>query len=234
MPADGFLGEDKWHDDVIRVVVCDDHALLRRRLIVLLEEQSDIDVLAEAADGEHAIALSREHAPDVVIVGMRVEHIGGPRTAAGIREVAPSAHVVVLVAQDDEHEAVRALKAGVTGFINREAVAQSTTVVRAVSAGIVALPPLVVQLVLDEYAALAQLAPVTEPTHVEPPSLSERERAVLEQLAAGKTYAAAGQAVGIKDFTAKNACANAIEKLYRHARTEAVLYAVSERLLTRK
>jgi DNA-binding NarL/FixJ family response regulator len=223
---------DKWHDDVIRVVVCDDHALLRRRLIMELEAQPDIDVMAEAADGEHAIALCRELAPDVAIVGMRVEHIGGPRTAAGIREVAGGAHVVVLVAQDDAREAVRAIKAGVTGFINRDAIEQSTTVVRAVSAGIVALPPLIVQRVLDEYTFLGR--PAATKSSTPPPTISERERAILEQLAAGKTYAASGESVGVKDFTAKNLTANAVEKLYLHARTEAVMYAVGERLFAKK
>jgi DNA-binding NarL/FixJ family response regulator len=229
MSSETYLGVDKWHDDVIRVVVCDDHALLRRRLVMELESQPDIDVMAEAADGEHAIALCRELAPDVAVVGMRVEHIGGPRTAAGIREVAGGAHVVVLVAQDDAREAVRAIKAGVTGFINRDAIEQATTVVRAVSAGIVALPPLVVQRVLDEYLSLAGQEPTPEHP-LRAPTISDREQAILEQLAGGKTYAASGASVGVKDFTAKNLTANAVEKLYRHARTEAVMYAVRERL----
>jgi len=238
MSSENAFGTDKWHDDVIRVVVCDDHALLRRRLLIELESQSDIDVLAEAADGEHAIALCRELAPDVAIVGMRVEHIGGPRTAAGIREVAGGAHVVVLVAHDDAREAVRAIKAGVTGFINRDAIEQSTTVVRAVSAGIVALPPLVVQRVLDEYENLGRQAPTSPAsagaaTPLPPPVITEREAAILEQLAAGKTYAASGESVGVRDFTAKNLTANAVEKLYRHARTEAVMYAVGERLFAK-
>lgn len=223
---------NKWHDDVIRVVVCDDHALLRRRLVILLEDEPDIDVMGEASDGDQSIALSRELAPDVVVVGMRIENIGGPRTAAGIREVVPAAHVVMLVTPDDETESMRAIKAGTTGFLHREVIEQAAAVVRAVSAGIVVLPPAVVQRVLDEYESLGRQAGSVQ-QQLEPPAIDERERAVLTELAKGATYGAAAEACGLAGHTVKNLAANTIEKLYRHARTEAVLYAVGERFFQR-
>lgn len=225
---------DKWHDDIVRVVVCDDHALLRRRLIVTLEADPDIDVLAEAADGEHGIAVCRDVAPDVVVVGARIEHIGGPRTAAGIREVNPGARVVMLVNQEDEAESVRAIKAGATGFINRDAVGHAPTVVKAVSAGVAALPPLVARRIIDDYESHARAAGAAGPAQLDRPDLSDRELTVLEYLASAKTYALAADALGVLEFTAKNLAANAVDKLYRHARTEAVMYAVGERLFSKK
>ncbi len=224
----GFLGDDKWHDDMIRVIVCDDAALLRRRIVVQLEAESDIDVMAETADGEHAINVSRELAPDVVIVGMRIG-LGGPRTAAGIREVVPSAHVVMLTTHEDEIEAVRAIKAGATGFLNRDGYQHAAAVVRAVSAGVVALPPLVAQGVLAEYQALHDGGGATL-RGLEVPELTERERAVITTLAKGQPYAVVVEELGLGDHTVRNLAANAVEKLHRYARTEAVAYAVGERL----
>lgn len=213
---------------MIRVVVCDDAALLRRRIVVVLEAEPDIDVMAEAADGDHAITVCRELAPDVVILGMRIEP-GGPRTAAGIREVVPSAHVIMLATHEDEKEAVRAIKAGATGFLSRDSYEQSATVVRAVSSGIVALPPLVAQGVLAEFEALAHPDSAISPV-LEVPQITDRERTVLEKLAVGLSYAAAAEALQVGDHTVRNLAANAVEKMYRFARTEAVLYAVGERL----
>lgn len=224
---DGFLGDDKWHDDMIRVVLCDDAALLRRRIVVQLEAESDIDVMAETADGEHVINVSRELAPDVVIVGMRID-LGGPRTAAGIREVVPSAHVVMLTSLEDEIEAVRAIKAGATGFLNRDGYQHAAAVVRAVSAGVVALPPLVAQGILAEYRVLAESG--ASVPGLEVPVLADRERAVLNTLAKGQPYAVVVAELGLGDHSVRNLAANAVEKLHRYARTEAVAYAVGERL----
>lgn len=220
-----FVDPGRWHDDMITVVVCDDHAQLRRRLLVMLEREPDIDVIGEAAEGEQGIAACRDLAPDVVIVGMRVERIGGPRTSAGLRELVPVAHVVMLVTPEDVTDAVRALKAGATGFINREVLDQAPSVVRAVSAGVAALPPLVAGDLLRELST-------TDPVSAGDldPGLSPTEVALLEHLASGQSYAAAARAIGIADFTAKNLAANIIERLYRAARADAVVYAVHEQL----
>ncbi len=227
-----LFGDDKWDDDIISIVVCEDHAMMRRRLVVGLESHADLEVMAEAADGAHAIALCRAFVPDLAIIGMRVEHIGGPSTAAGIREVSPNTKVVVLIAAEDETEAVLALKAGASGFVSRDGIEHTARVVRAVCAGVVALPPLVVQRVLEEYNRLA-LGAERAGDGVGPPVLTDRERTVLEHLAGGQTYATAGTSLGVKDFTARNLAANAIEKLARHARVEAVAYAVQERRAAR-
>lgn len=225
----GFFGTDKWHDDVVRVVVVDDHALLRRRLLIQLEEQPDLDVIAEAGDGEQAIALCRGLAPDVVVVGMRVERIGGPRTAAGIREVVPSAHLVMLVSADDEADSVRAINAGAAGFVNREGIERAPAVVRAVAGGMAVLPPAVAERVLAEYHSLGRQAGSVQ-QRITPPTLDEREAQLLRHLADGATVVTAADAVGVAAGTAKNLLTNAVEKLYRHARTESVLAAAGDRV----
>jgi DNA-binding NarL/FixJ family response regulator len=216
-----FVDRGRWHDDMITVVVCDDHAQLRRRLLVMLEGEPDIDVIGEAAEGEQGIATCRDLAPDVVIVGMRVESIGGPRTSAGLRELVPVAHVVMLVTPEDVTDAVRAIKAGATGFINREVLDQAPSVVRAVSAGVAALPPLVAGDLLRELTAEADGG--------DPPA-TPVELSLLEHLASGQSYAAAARALGVADFTAKNLAANLVERLYRVARADAVQFAVGSQL----
>lgn len=220
-----FVDRDRWHDDMITVVVCDDHAQLRRRLLVMLEREPDIEVIGEAAEGEQGIAVCRDLAPDVVIVGMRVETIGGSRTSAGLRELVPVAHVVMLVTPEDVVDAIRAVKAGATGFINREVLDQAPSVVRAVSAGVAALPPLVAGDLLRELAPDGSAVSGDAATAV-----SALEISLLEHLASGQSYAAAARAIGIADYTAKNLVANLVERQYRAARADAVHLAVEARL----
>jgi len=231
-PAAGpgsFVERGRWHDDMISVVVCDDHAQLRRRLLVMLEQEPDIDVIGEAADGEQGIATCRDLAPDVVIVGMRIESIGGPRTSAGLRELVPVAQVVMLVTPEDVADAVRAIKAGVTGFINREVLDQAPSVVRAVSSGIAALPPLVAGDLLRELAPTGRAVDHGRGTAAAP-EISAVEIGLLEHLASGQSYAAAARALGVGDFTARNLAANLVERLYRTSRAEAVVYAVQDQV----
>jgi DNA-binding NarL/FixJ family response regulator len=218
-----FVDRGRWHDDMITVVVCDDHAQLRRKLLVMLEREPDIEVIGEAAEGEQGIATCRDLAPDVVIVGMRVESIGGPRTSAGLRELVPVAQVVMLVTPEDVSDAVRAIKAGATGFINREVLDQAPSVVRAVSAGVAALPPLVAGDLLRELAETGDVARLDPPLSTVGPSL-------LEHLASGQSYAAAARALGIADHTAKNIAANLVERLYQAERADAVRLAVESQL----
>ncbi len=222
-----FVEPGRWHNDMITVVVCDDHALLRRRLLVMLEREPDIEVIGEAADGEHGIAVCRDLAPDLVIVGMRVDNIGGPRTSAGLRELVPVTHVVMLVTPEDVTDSVRAIKAGATGFINREVLDQAPSVVRAVSAGVAALPPLVAGDLLRELASVT--GPPGEALTGDA-TVAAREISLLEHLAAGQSYAAAARVLGITDSTAKNLVANRMERLYQASRDDAVQYAVHDRL----
>jgi DNA-binding NarL/FixJ family response regulator len=120
-----------------------------------------------------------------VIIGMRVEP-GGARSAAGIREVAPSAHVVMLTTHEDERDSVRAVKAGATGFLGREHAEDAPQLIRAVSAGIVALPPLVAQALLAEFDTLTVNAGAVDP-RLPSPAITARVRAVLKLAVARPT-----------------------------------------------
>lgn len=207
MTGDSLL-DGTWRDDVLRVVVCDDHALMRRRLVVTLEADPDIAVVAEAIDSQHVVEVARRATPDCVVLGLKVEPGGALAAARELRAVAPGARLVVVVSTNDEAEAVQAVMAGVTGIITRESLEQTVAVVRAVASGVVAVPPLVARLLIDEMARITAEGPGL--------GITERERAVLEHLAAGHSYATAATALRMPDHTAKNLAANAIEKLVRH------------------
>jgi DNA-binding NarL/FixJ family response regulator len=230
--GDRFTGQSKWRDDVIRVVVCDDHALVRRRLVILLDGSPDISVLAEAADGERAVSLCRDLTPDVVIVGMHVEASGGPATAAAVREASPGARVAMLVARREEQDSVRSLKAGATGFVTREVIEVAPEVVRAVRQGRVIAPAMVIRRVLEEYVRLGRPS-LSTLRLLEPPAIDPREQQILERLALGRSHSETAAELGLPEGITWNLAANAIEKLYRHARNEGVLGGAGERFESR-
>jgi two-component system response regulator DesR len=204
--TDSLVDTSKWRDDVIRVVVCEDQALRRRRLIVALEGTDDIDVVAEAAESVQAVDVCTDHAPDVALVAMDLAGAAGPGTAAAMRAQVPACRIVMLLSPGEVGEAVDAIRAGATGFISRDGEQQAPAVLRAVCAGTAALPPLVSQLLLEDIDRVGDASGAFT---------GGRDRVVLEHLAAGRSYAAAAQTLGVADFTAKNLLADGLERLAR-------------------
>src|SRR5688572_17117976 len=101
--------------DAIRVLVCDDHALFRRGLVLVLESEDDLQVVGEAADGEEAIRRAVDLAPDVVLMDVRMPRVGGIEATRAITEAVPSTKVVILTVSDDEVHLSDAVKAGAAG-----------------------------------------------------------------------------------------------------------------------
>jgi DNA-binding NarL/FixJ family response regulator len=205
-------------DQVIRAVVGEDHSPLRRRVILAVEEDPRIVVVAEAGDSTRLAAVCRDERPDCVLVGTTIEPLGGPDTVALVHAEAPRASVVVVGSYTDDSETVTALRAGATGFVNRDALAQAPAVVRAVTSGVVALPPLVARLVVDELTGgTAGPRPEPAPAPAERGSTGAGPAAdglqVLEHLAAGRTYGAAADALGIDPATAKHLAAATVARL---------------------
>jgi len=137
---------------VVRVLVCDDYPLFRRRVMVALEATADVEVVAEAADNDLAVTLARSLVPDVVLLGMRLPHLGGVRAAADLRRAVPTAAIVMVVTPDDEQTIVPAIGAGATCFVLRDVVIdQGAAVARAAVAGRCLLLPAAAQAVLAAY-----------------------------------------------------------------------------------
>jgi DNA-binding NarL/FixJ family response regulator len=206
----------------IRVVLADDHAVVRKGIREFLEEEKDIAVVAEAADGEAALALVAEHGPDLAVLDIQMPGLSGIEVTRRIRAEHPHVRVLILTAYDDDPYIVALLQAGASGYILKTA--DSTELVRAVRAvyrGESALDPGVTQKVVQRLASGRPLG-ATGPVE----TLTERELEVLNRVAKGLTNKAIGQALGISDRTVQGHLANIYGKLQVGSRTEAVTEAL--------
>jgi DNA-binding NarL/FixJ family response regulator len=208
----------------IRLVLADDHAVVRKGICEFLEEDGDIVVVAEAADGQQAVALVAEYQPDIAVLDIQMPRITGIEATRRIKAEHPHVRVLILTAYDDDPYIFALLQAGASGYILKTA--DSSDLVRAVRAvyrGESALDPAVTQKVVQQLAAGR---PPGVQTTVE--SLTGREIEVLQHVAKGFTNKAIGQALGISDRTVQGHLANIYGKLGVGSRTEAVTEALKQ------
>ena len=119
--------------DAIRVMICDDHALFRRGLVMVLESEDGIEVVGEAEDGEQAIARVEDLAPDVVLMDVRMPRVSGIEATRAIAERMPAAKILMLTVSDEEEDLYDAIKAGATGYLLKEiSIEEVATAIRAV------------------------------------------------------------------------------------------------------
>ena len=214
----------------IRVLIADDQALFRRGLYVVLGTEEHIEVVAEAADGEEAIALAAELVPDVVLMDVRMPRINGIEAARRIRQDNPGTKVVMLTVSDDEEDLYEAVKAGANGYLLKEiSVEEVAKAIRVVVQGQSLISPTMASKLLTEFNNLARKA--EERQQYPTPTLTTRELEVLKLVAKGMSNREIADALYISENTVKNHVRNILEKLHLHSRMEAVIYAVRERLL---
>ena len=220
----------KWSESIVSVLVCDESAIERRRLMVALERSPEIEVIAEADDGEVVLAQIQENVPDVVWLDLRLSGLGAVRLAASILQVVPSVRVVVAAGPDDHDARRRAIRAGAVAVVGREQTgARAAEVTRRVAWGRCELEPADIQGVLATYDSFARQAGSVQ-QQVDPPILDERQRHVLELLAAERPPAEVAAEVGLPLATVENLVGDAVAKLHHHTRAEAVTYAVGAQL----
>jgi DNA-binding NarL/FixJ family response regulator len=223
-------GADARSSDDIRVMICDDHALFRRGLIMVLEAEDDIDVVAEAEDGEDAVEKAVEFVPDVVLMDVRMPGVDGIEATRRIAEKVPTAKILMLTVSDEEEDLYEAIKAGATGYLLKEvSIEEVAPAARAVVAGQSLISPSMASKLLGEFSNLAKRA--EERSSVPTPRLTERELEVLRLVAQGKSNREIAGDLYISENTVKNHVRNILEKLHLHTRMEAVMYAVREKLL---
>ncbi len=206
----------------IRVVLADDHAVVRKGIREFLDESGDIRVVAEAADGSQAVALVAEHQPDVAVLDVQMPGMTGIEATRHIKAEHPTVRVLILTAYDDDPYIFALLQAGASGYILKTA--DSSELIRAVRAvyrGESALDPAVAQRVVQQ---LTSGRPLGAQATVE--ALTEREVEVLRLAAKGLTNKAIGQSLGISDRTVQGHLANIYGKLGVGSRTEAVTEAL--------
>lgn len=210
----------------IRVLLADDHAVVRTGIRDFLQDEPDIEVVAEAADGLAAQRLIRQHLPDVAILDVRMPGATGIEVVQWLRAAGLPVRALMLTAFDDEPIATLALQAGAHGYVLKTADAEEIVdAVHTVAAGSIALDPLMAQkLALQVLKGGSTPASATLPFGIEP--LTDRERAVLVLVAAGLTNRAIGLQLVISDRTVQGHLANIFSKLQVASRTEAVTKAV--------
>jgi DNA-binding NarL/FixJ family response regulator len=216
--------------DAIRVMICDDHALFRRGLIMVLESEEGIEVVGEAEDGEEAVARVEDLAPDVVLMDVRMPRLSGIDATRKISEVVPAAKILMLTVSDEEDDLYDAIKAGATGYLLKEiSIEEVATAIRAVVSGQSLISPSMASKLLSEFTNLAKKA--DERQAVPSPRLTDRELEVLKLVAQGMSNREIATELYISENTVKNHVRNILEKLHLHSRMEAVVYAVREKLL---
>ncbi len=217
-------------EEQIRIVIADDHELFRRGLRMVLEEEDDIEVVAEAGDGEEAAELASESVPDVVVMDVRMPVLSGIEATERIKEELPTTKILMLTISDEEDDLYEAIKAGANGYLLKEiSIDEIGNAVRSVHGGQSLISPSMASKLLNEFAAMVKKE--EEKQHVPAPRLTPREMEVLEHVAKGMNNREIAKALFISENTVKNHVRNILEKLHLHSRMEAVVYAVRENLL---
>jgi DNA-binding NarL/FixJ family response regulator len=208
-------------DQPVRVVLADDHAVVRQGIRQFLETGSNITVVAEASDGLEAIKLIREHRPDVAVLDIQMPGQSGIEVTRRLRAERFPVGILILTAFDDEPYIRAVLQAGANGYVLKTADAQEIVeAVQAVNEGKSALDPAIARKLMAQMARPEAMA-----TRVEP--LTERELEVLRLAAKGYTNKAIGAQLSISDRTVQGHLAKIYDKLHSASRTEAVMRGVT-------
>jgi len=206
--------------DTIRVILADDHAVVRKGIRDFLTESTDIDVIAEASNGDEAIALIDQHRPDVAVLDIQMPKRSGIEVCRHIRAEQWPVGILILTAYDDDPYVLAVLQAGANGYVLKTADADELVrAVHDVHEGKSALDPNIARKLMTQLSSQAAARPVE--------SLTAREMDVLKLAARGYTNKAIAAQLSISDRTVQGHLANIFSKLHVATRTEAVMRAVS-------
>lgn len=218
---------------MIRVLLCDDHALMREGVKALLVREPDIEVVGEASDGLAAIREAERLKPDVILMDVAMPGLGGLEATLELRTRLPSARILVLTQYDDREYVHRFLRAGAAGYLLKKAVGgELLTAIRAVASGQSFLYPPIAAQVLEDYVLQktrgdGDARPGEDPYE----RLTAREKQVLKLIAEGNTSRKIGELLCISVKTVMGHRTNLMEKLDVHNQTELVRFAVAKGLI---
>jgi DNA-binding NarL/FixJ family response regulator/class 3 adenylate cyclase len=208
----------------IRVLLVDDHAVVRRGLRGFLELLKDFDVVGEAENGREGVAAADRLVPDVILMDLLMPEMGGLEAIGAIKQAHPEIEIVAVTSFIEEEKVTSALEAGASGYLLKDAEAEEVAqAIRAAYNGEVHLDPAVSRLLAQRLRARKDAQPV-EP-------LTTREKEVLSQLAKGASNKEIAYELGITERTARTHVSNILGKLALASRTQAALYAVEHKLV---
>jgi len=205
---------------LIRVAIVDDQAMVRAGFRLIVQSQSDMQVVGEAADGQEAVDLVRRERPEVVLMDIRMPKVDG---IAATREIVGVTRVVILTTFELDEYVFDALAAGASGFLLKAARPEDLVhAIRVVAAGEALLAPSVTKRLIEEFAKRPEPA-LRRPKQLD--SLTEREREVLQEVAGGFTNSEIAQRLHVSETTVKTHVAHLLDKLGLRDRVQAVILA---------
>jgi DNA-binding NarL/FixJ family response regulator len=213
----------------IRVLLADDHTLMRRGLRLIVEQQPDLVVVGEAEDGRQAVALSASLKPDVAVLDIGMPNLNGIEAAKQITDGESGAAVVILSMHADETYILRALRAGARGYLLKDS-AESDLVraIRSVAEGKSFFSPAVSKVMLEDYVKKLQRTGSEDSYDL----LTPREREILQLVAEGKSNKEVANLLHLSVYTVETHRANIMEKLNLKSVPELILYAVRKGIIS--
>jgi NarL family two-component system response regulator LiaR len=203
----------------IRILIADDHPLVRQGLDVVLSGQADMELVASASNGDEAIRLARETKPDIIIMDLVMPIISGITAIKEINQTYPSARILVLTSFPDDNNVFTAIKEGAMGFLLKDSPPeQLVEAIRTVQRGESALHPTIARKLIQELKSPPELPPAPEP-------LTPRELEVLHCLAQGLSNREIAAELSVSFRTVTTHVRNILDKLHLANRTQAALYA---------
>jgi len=213
----------------VRILLADDHTIVRDGLRVLLERQPDFEVVGEASNGREAIDVSQHQSPDVVLMDVAMPIMNGIEAAARVTAAQPKTAVIILSMHADESYILRSLKAGARGYLLKDS-AESDLIqaVRAVASGKAFFSPAVSKVLAEDYIRQVRQRGVEDPYDL----LTARERELLQLIAEGKSAKEIAGLLKLSAYTVDTHRGNLMQKLNVHSIPELILYAVRKGIIS--
>jgi two-component system, NarL family, response regulator NreC len=212
----------------LRILLADDHGIVRRGLKSLLESQPGLEVIGEAADGLEALRLCSELSPDLLIVDISMPLMNGIEVASRAQKLEPAPGVIILSMHADESYIMRALDAGARGYLVKDATDEDLIpAVRAVAAGKPFFSPTVAAVLMEDYVRQLRARGLSDSYDL----LTDREREILQLLAEGRSNKEVAALLDVGLSTVETHRANLMQKLNLHNTAEIVLYAVRKGII---
>ena len=222
----------------IRVLLADDQDIIRTGLTIILNHQSDIEVVGQAADGNEAVELAKHLKPDVILMDIKMPHLNGIQATRQIVTALPKTQIIILTTYDTDDWVFDGIRAGAIGYLLKDASGDNLAeAVRGALRGESQIDPTVARKVLREFQQLAQhRSPAPQPPVEEEPleQLTDREEEVLKLVAAGLANKEIAQQLSLSEGTVKNHISAILAKLHANDRTQAVLTALKRGLVDLK
>lgn len=222
-------------DEKIRILLADDHVMLRQGTVALLQREADIEVVGQASDGRQAVELAHDLRPDIVVMDVRMPELSGVEATRQIRETLPEVQVLVLSAHDDDQYIFSLLEAGASGYLLKTApVSELAKAIRQVKSGESPLSPSIARKIVVRMSNKDSKSPHAAQEGESPNDLTSRELEVLQLLAQGMNNRAIAESMSVSERTVHAHLSNIFAKMGVSSRLEAVLGAIRRGWLTLK